>query len=147
MIRKTRSLVLVFVTTASVVSLAVVFAHLRNQRVTPAAPELVTAGSVSAPAQPTVVAAGPSDPARLVAGRAAYDRLRCASCHSIGGRGNTNLPLDGVATRRDPQGLRDWTIGSGAARQALAAGIARMKSNFAADPDLPVLLEFLASLR
>lgn len=107
------------------------------------------AGGASAPpvnAVP-VLESRPADPVRVAAGRAAYDRLRCASCHSVGGRGNTNLPLDGVAQRRDLQGLRDWTVGGGAARQAMAAGIARMKSNFAADPDLDALLDFLATLR
>jgi mono/diheme cytochrome c family protein len=148
MIRKTRSLVLVFLTMAAVVSLAVWFAYLRNQRVAPvnrSDPGVVIPSSL--PEKPTTVAAGPADPARVAAGRAAYERLRCASCHSIAGRGNTNLPLDGVATRHDLKGLRDWTIGDGSARQAMAAGIARMKANFAADPDLPVLIEFLATLR
>jgi cytochrome c len=147
MIRKTRSLFLVYLTMAAVVSLAVWFAYLRNQRVAPVggSDPVVVIPSTS-PEKPAAHG-GAADPARLSAGRAAYERLRCASCHSIAGRGNTNLPLDGVANRHDLNGLRDWTIGGGSARQGMAAGIARMKANFAADPDLPVLLEFLATLR
>lgn len=92
-------------------------------------------------------AAGEPDPARVAAGERAYSRLGCASCHSIAGRGPPSSPLDGVGGRLDRSALREFSTGTGAAREVLGAGLAQRKARALADPDLEALLDYLAQLR
>jgi cytochrome c553 len=81
------------------------------------------------------------------AGRRAFERLGCAMCHSIAGRGNPDSPLDGVGQRLDRAALRDWATGTGAAQDKLPASIARRKARAAEDRDLDQLLDYLAALK
>lgn len=155
MIRKTRSLALASLTVASVVSLSTLFACMRN----PTAAEAQTAAPAPPPARPADApapgAGGQAADSQAAAapaatnerGKKAYERMRCSLCHSIGGQGNTNSALDGVGKKHDKAALRHWTIGTGPAKEALPAGIVRMKSAFADDPDLDALVDYLASLR
>jgi hypothetical protein len=100
----------------------------------------------SAPARATgATAAG--DPERIVTGERAYTRLGCAGCHSIAGRGRPSRPLDGVGSRRDRQALLEFTTGTGGARDALGAGLARRKARAIDDPDLDALIDYLAQLK
>jgi len=135
-----------------VVLLVMVFAALRNQ---PA-----PAGPAQAPASATVVGAaatssasvpGPApasvDATRIALGRSAYDRLKCASCHSIAGRGNPANPLDGVGARLDRKALQEFTTGTGAAQEPLGPSLARRKARALEDPDLGALIDYLAQLQ
>lgn len=133
MLRETRARWLALVTGVMVVALAALFAWLRN---------LPGEAAPAPPAAPAVV-----DSVQLAAGRAAFERLNCAMCHSIGGRGNRSYPLDGIGSRRDAAALRDWALAEGSARGQLPAGIASIKARAAADPDVPALIEYLASLK
>ncbi|MBX3464886.1 MAG: cytochrome c [Planctomycetes bacterium] len=156
MIRKTRSLALACLTVGSVVALSTLFACMRE-----ATPSQAPASQPAAPATPSVTDAAPTADARPPAagpttsppavaderGKLAYERLRCSLCHSIGGQGNTNSPLDGVGKKHDKAALRHWTIGTGPAKERLPAGIVRMKSAFADDQDLDALVDYLAGLR
>ncbi|MBL0423101.1 cytochrome c [Ramlibacter sp. AW1] len=128
--RQSRARWLAGLTAGVVVSLAAVFAFARNP------------GGAAQPA-----ATAPAPDARVAAGRAAFERLNCMNCHSVAGKGNPANPLDGVGARLDAQGLRDWTLGQGAAAEKLSAGARRQKAPTANDPELPALLAYLASLK
>jgi len=87
------------------------------------------------------------NPARIADGERAYARLDCATCHSIAGRGRPSSPLDGVGSRLDRKALLEFTTGTGAARDALGAGLARRKARAVDDPDLDALIDYLAQLK
>jgi len=135
MLRQTRAEVLALLTGVLVVLLAALFAWLRNVPVPAMAPP--EAPTTSAPA-------GVADP-RLDQGRRAFERLNCAMCHAVAGRGNPASPLDGVGGRMDPAAIRAWTTGTGIAREQLPPGIVRMKTPAATDPDLDALVDYLAT--
>lgn len=136
MTREARAKWLAAATAALVVALAALFAALRNlSPLPPRAPQ-----SAAAPLAPAV------DAARIAAGRAAFERMNCAMCHSIAGRGNPSHPLDGVGARLDRALLRAWALGEGEAVARLG-GIASIKQRNAADPELDALLDYLQQLR
>jgi len=144
MIRKTRSRTLVALTTATVVSLAALFACVRNSAPQPVPTTQPTENTPLS--QPSGDAAATAKKSSDV-GKLAYERLRCSLCHSIDGKGNKNSPLDGVGSKHDKAALRDWTIGAGAAKDALPDGIARLKSGFGTAQDLDALVDYLTTLR
>lgn len=115
----------------TVVALAALFAELRNLPIA---------------AAPTTVSTALEDP-RAAAARGAFERLGCAACHAIGGVGNPLRPLDGAGRRRDAGALRDWAVGAGEARKHLPPAVVRIKVQAADDPELPVLIDYLARLR
>lgn len=138
MTRESRAKWLALATATLVVALSALFAALRNLSPLPArAPPPAAAPAAVAPAV---------DAARIAAGRAAFERMNCAMCHSIAGRGNPSHPLDGVASRHDRESLRAWTLGEGPAAAALG-GVAAVKRRAAGDPDLDALLDYLQQLR
>lgn len=137
MSRQSRARWLAGATAAVVVGFSAVFAIARNP-----------GGTAPPPAASPPAASPASIPdARLAAGRAAFERLNCTNCHAVAGEGNPSNPLDGVGARLDAQGLRDWTLGEGAAADRLSAGARRQKARAADDPELPALLDYLGSLR
>ncbi len=138
MTRESRAKWLAAATAALVIALSALFAALRNvSPLPPRAPPSAAAPASVAPA---------ADSARIAAGRAAFERLGCAMCHSIAGRGNPSHPLDGVGSRHDRDSLRAWTLGEGQAAARLG-GIAAVKQRNAADPELDALLDYLQQLR
>jgi len=49
--------------------------------------------------------------AKVVAhGEKVYVDQKCAVCHSIGEKGNRKGPLDGVASRLEPEEIREWIV-------------------------------------
>lgn len=136
MTRAIRAQALAAVTALLVVALAAAFAALRNRGPTPPAPTPTAATAA------IIVADAASE-----AGRRAFDKLNCGMCHSIGGRGNTDSPLDGISARRDRAAIREWTTGTGAARDRLPASIVRRKARYLNDPDLDTLVEYLSRLK
>ncbi len=129
--REVRARWLAAATALAVVALAALFAGLRNMPI------------ASAPAR---VPAALED-AHDATARQVFERLGCAACHAIGGVGNPLRPLDGVGRRRDAVALRDWAIGAGEARNLLPPAIVRIKVQVADDPELSVLIDYLARLR
>lgn len=136
MTRESRAKWLAAATAALVIALAAVFAALRNLSPSP----VRAPSSAAAPPPPA------ADAARIAAGRAAFERMNCAMCHSIAGRGNPSHPLDGVGGRLDRAQLRAWTLAEGEAAAQLGA-IAALKRRNAADPELEALLDYLQQLR
>lgn len=152
MTRATRAKWLAGTKAAIVVQLVAVFAALRNKTVLKgAAPAPASAAEAGAMAPLSTAARGPTsagvDATRLARGRSAYDRLQCAACHSIAGRGNLANPLDGVGTRLDRSALRDFATGTGAAQGSLGTSLARRNSRALEDPELEALLDYLAQLK
>lgn len=137
MTRQSRARWLAFATAAVVVLLAAVFAGLRN--LYPA-----HGSNAASPERPAVPIATNS---RIEAGRAAFQRLGCGTCHSAEGRGNPTLPLDGVGGRLDRNGLRDYAFARGTAADRLPASVVQAKRSHASDADTEALLDFLERLR
>ena len=82
-----------------VMVLAAVFARIQNP---PGAPP-------PSPAIPRPAATTTPQPSPLVErGERLYVDLGCARCHSIAGRGNPRLPLDGVGARSSEAQIRAW---------------------------------------
>lgn len=81
------------------------------------------AGSTIAPSQ--VAASMDVDHAVLKRGRAVFDAQACTACHSILGKGNPRIPLDGVGARLDPGLLHDWTVGAEAISKDLSSHVLR----------------------
>lgn len=127
MLRQTRAKWLALGTALLVALMAAVFAALRNA---PRPPEQA-----------------PASVPGLDAGRRAFERLSCATCHSIGGVGNPASRLDGVGKRLDRGELRDWTAGGGVAAERLPPAVARRKAAAAGDPELEALLDYLQESR
>jgi mono/diheme cytochrome c family protein len=132
MTRESRAKWLAFATAAVVVLLAALFSVLRNLPATP--PPDVTQGATATNATDARADVVP-DAARVAAGERAYERLGCAGCHSIAGRGRPSSPLDGVGRRLDRTALREFTTGTGAARERLGPGLAQRKAR--ALPTIP----------
>ena len=92
---------------------------------------------------------GPRDrPPVAAAGRAVYDELGCAGCHSIGDEGNARSPLEGVGARLAPGEIRGWIVAAEAVRPRLSGAVARIKQTYAALPEerMDALVEYLAGL-
>jgi hypothetical protein len=129
--REVRARWLAAATAIAVVALAALFAWLRNPP------------PASAPAASSAVV----EDARVAAGLRAFEHLGCAACHAIGGIGNRARPLDGVGGRRDSDVIRAWAIGAGEAQGRLPPAVVRLKSRAADAPELPALVEYLATLK
>jgi mono/diheme cytochrome c family protein len=129
--REVRARWLAAVTAIAVVALAALFAWLRNPL------------SGSAP----VASSAAVEDARVAEGLRAFEHLGCAACHAIGGIGNQTHPLDGVGSRRDAHAIRAWAVGAAEAQGRLPPAVVRLKSRAADAPELPALVEFLATLK
>lgn len=137
MTRQSRARWLAFATAAVVVLLAAVFAGLRN--LYPA-----HGNHVASPERSPVPIATNT---RIEAGRAAFQRIGCATCHSAEGRGNPTLPLDGVGGRLDREGLRASAFARSTVADRLPANVVQAKRVHASDADAEALLDFLQYLR
>jgi mono/diheme cytochrome c family protein len=129
--REVRARWLAAATAIAVVALAALFASLRNPP------------TASAPAASSAMV----EDARVAAGLRAFEHLGCAACHAIGGSGNRTHPLDGVGGRRDGDAIRAWAVGAGEAQGYLSPAVVRLKSRAADAPELPALVEYLATLK
>lgn len=50
------------------------------------------------------------DTALLERGMKVYAAERCATCHSIAGKGNPKGPLDGVGSKLSADEIREWIV-------------------------------------
>jgi mono/diheme cytochrome c family protein len=87
------------------------------------------------------------------AGRRAYERQKCATCHMIAGQGNIRFKLDGVASKMTDGDLRRWLTDTAEMERALPTQPAiRMSEWLAAnrkisDADVDALVAYLSSLK
>jgi mono/diheme cytochrome c family protein len=78
----------------------------------------------------------------IMSGRAVYDELGCAGCHSIAGEGSPRSPLDGVGARLSAEEIRLWIVDPQAARP----GIRKPAFDDVPDPDVEALVVYLQTL-
>ena len=45
---------------------------------------------------------------KVAKGQTVYGAQKCATCHSIAGKGNKANPLDGVGGKLNADGIREW---------------------------------------
>lgn len=91
---------------------------------------------------------GKNADALFARGRELFFAEGCSGCHSVAGEGNPRGPLDGVASRRSREELRDFAFGTGSAAETLPRRIVLAKSVYAelAEEDREALVAFLESL-
>jgi hypothetical protein len=79
-------------------------------------------------------------PATTADGAAVYARLGCPACHSLGGRGNTSIPLDGVGRRLEREALRTWIV----APQRMKPGVRKPAYDRVPPADVDAVVDLLA---
>jgi mono/diheme cytochrome c family protein len=89
------------------------------------------------------------DPALVAQGRGVYAKQKCAECHSIGGAGDTDGPIDDAGLRYSREELRLWIVQPrqmeqkvGATRKPRMPAYRRLSAR-----DVDAIVEFMASLR
>ena len=83
-------------------------------------------------------------------GEEVYAAQKCASCHSVGDKGNKKYPLDGVGGRLSETELREWLVSPDAqqAKKAASRPLMRMPSYRSLPPeDLDALVTYLKTLK
>ena len=83
-------------------------------------------------------------------GEEVYAAQKCASCHSVGDKGNKKYPLDGVGGRLSEMELREWLVSPDAqqAKKTAAPPLMRMPSYRSLPPeDVDALVTYLKTLR
>jgi hypothetical protein len=71
----------------------------------------------------------------IISGILVFEKHGCVQCHSIYGKGNTRLPLDGIGSRLSEKEIRHWIVADPAIRNKLSPGIIKFKSSYADMPE------------
>ncbi|HET6604215.1 MAG TPA: c-type cytochrome [Xanthomonadaceae bacterium] len=132
---------LVLLTAASVLGFATLFTIVQNG--------WPGAGPSQSPGpKPARVQQAPLDATRIARGRELIQSRGCLRCHAVGGIGNPRSPLDRAAARRDAAALREWTLATGEAADALPARARAVKQDYRDLPheDLDALIAYLQDL-
>jgi len=115
------------VTTVAILS--VVFAADQNR-------DVVTQSSIDQTPEGPTPAVEDDARAQIDRGRAVYQSLGCARCHSIAGTGSRRAPLDGVGARLSREELLAWAFGLDSVSDSLSPATLRQKVTFRRiDPD------------
>lgn len=81
-------------------------------------------------------------------GEKVFADQKCALCHSVGGKGNSKGPLDGVGSKLSDGDIREWiTDAKGMTAKTKAARKPAMKSYTLAKEDVEALAEYLFALK
>lgn len=90
-----------------------------------------------------------SQDAKVHQGMKAYVAQKCSVCHSINGKGNKKLPLDGVGSNLTLDQIREWIVNpKDAAAKAKSEAKPPMKSySNLPTADVDALVAYMASLR
>src|SRR5262245_12608443 len=90
------------------------------------------------------------DAALIKKGQQVYAAQKCATCHSIAGKGKTTNPLDGVGAKLSADEIRQWIVDpkgmSAKAKSTKKPPMAAKYTNLPA-ADLDALVAFMASLK
>jgi mono/diheme cytochrome c family protein len=82
--------------------------------------------------------------AELIAmGKAVYDELGCAACHSIAGEGSPRYPLDGVGSKLTRDEIRLWIVNP----QEIQPGVRKPAYDDLEDEELRGLIAYMESLK
>ena len=82
-------------------------------------------------------------------GAAVYAAQKCATCHSIAGKGQAKGPLDGVGSKLSADELREWLVDPAAAAKKHNATRKPPMRAYAKLPkeDLDALVAYMGSLK
>jgi mono/diheme cytochrome c family protein len=82
-------------------------------------------------------------------GLVVFEEQKCATCHSLSGKGNPRYPLDGIGSRMIAGELEQWITATGPAQEKLSSMVVRRKERYRtlSPPDMTALVEYLGSLR
>lgn len=82
-------------------------------------------------------------------GLAVFEEQKCATCHSLAGKGNPRYPLDGIGSRMIAGELEQWITATGPAQAKLSSMVVRRKERYRMLPprDMTALVEYLTSLK
>jgi len=50
------------------------------------------------------------DDAVITKGKSVFAAQKCAMCHAVEGKGNKNMPLDGIGGRMSADDIRKWIV-------------------------------------
>ena len=126
-----------------VVLLAMVFAYIQNPNT------FKTTGPVN---EQTLSATGSDrlslESKQVEAGYQVYLDNNCYSCHSIEGKGNPRVPLDGVGHRHSKEALRNWITGSDELGDLLSERIRSIKKTYRnlSSEELDALVTYLKNV-
>ena len=107
---------------------------------------VVAVGAVSAAAAP----AAAQDAAAIKKGQELYAAQKCSVCHSIGGQGNKNNPLDGVGKKLNAADTKQWIVDPvGMTKKVASTKKPPMPARWAKLPaaDLDALVAYMQSLK
>jgi len=83
-------------------------------------------------------------------GEQVYAAQKCATCHSIAGKGKKTNPLDGVGGKLSAEDIKQWIVDpKGMAAKAKSTKKPPMAAKYSALPaaDLDALVAYMASLK
>lgn len=83
------------------------------------------------------------DEAGAAKGQEVYAAQKCSMCHSIEGKGNKNMPLDGVGSKLSADQIRKWIVSP---KEMKADSKMKAYPSLAA-ADLDALVAYLSGLK
>jgi mono/diheme cytochrome c family protein len=95
-------------------------------------------------------AAAAQDPALVKKGEQVYAAQKCATCHSIAGKGKKTNPLDGVGGKLSADDLKQWILDpKGMAAKAKSTKKPPMAAKYNGLPaaDVDALVAYMQSLK
>jgi mono/diheme cytochrome c family protein len=96
------------------------------------------------------LAAAAQDAALIKKGEQVYAAQKCATCHSIAGKGKKTNPLDGVGGKLSADDIKQWIVDpKGMAAKAKSTKKPPMAAKYTSLPaaDLDALVAYMASLK
>jgi mono/diheme cytochrome c family protein len=96
------------------------------------------------------VSARAQDAKMIEAGKKIYEAQKCATCHSIAGKGNKLYPLDGVGKKLSAGDIKKWFTHTAEMEAALPKKPTLKMSSKKwdlKDPDLDALVAYMQSLK
>lgn len=115
-----------------------------TRRILPAAAFTLVIG-LSAP-----IGAAAQDAALVKKGEQVYAAQKCATCHSIAGKGKKTNPLDGVGGKLSADEIKQWILDpKGMAAKAKSTKKPPMAAKYSGLPaaDIDALVAYMASLK
>lgn len=96
------------------------------------------------------VSARAQDAKQIEAGKKIYETQKCATCHSVAGKGNKLYPLDGVGKKLSAGDIKKWFTHTAEMEAALTKKptlkMSSRKYNLK-DDDLNALVAYMQSLK
>jgi mono/diheme cytochrome c family protein len=87
--------------------------------------------------------------AKVQQGMKVYEAQKCSMCHSIAGKGNKKLPLDGVGKKLSAADIKEWIVDPRAAEKKHSSTAKPPMKAYASLPaaDVDALVAYMASLK